>query len=115
LPKSSLGVIRFHLDQHVSNAIARGLRARGMDVSTTAEAGLQDAPDDEQLAYILDVNRVIFTQDDDFLRIHSSAQEHPGIIYSKQGTRTVGEIIRFLQLVNDCLDPEDMRNRVEYF
>jgi predicted nuclease of predicted toxin-antitoxin system len=108
-------VIRFHLDQHVSNAIARGLRLRGVDVTTTADARLQDAPDDQQLAYMLQSGRVFFTQDDDFLQIHSSGQDHPGIVYSKQGTRSIGEIIRFLQLMNDCLQPEDMRSRVEYF
>lgn len=108
-------MIRFHLDQHVSNAIARGLRVRGIDVTTTAEAGLQDAPDELQLAYIMEAGRVIFTQDEDFLRIHSSGDEHPGIVYSKQGTRSIGEIIRFLQLMNDCLKPEEMHGRLEYF
>jgi len=29
--------------------------------------------------------------------------------------RSIGDIIRFLQLMNDCLDPEEMRGRVEYF
>jgi predicted nuclease of predicted toxin-antitoxin system len=108
-------VIRFHLDQHVPNAIARGLRRRGIDVTTTAEAGLQDSGDDAQLAYQLKTRRVILTHDDDFLRIHSSGKAHPGIIYSRQGARSIGEIIRFMQLVNDCLEPEDMQNRVEYF
>ena len=108
-------MIRFHLDQHVSNAIARGLRVRGIDVTTTAESGLQDAPDEQQLAYIVETARVIFTQDEDFLRIHSSGEDHPGIIYSKQGTRSIGEIVRFLQLMNDCLGPADVCGRVEYF
>jgi len=99
----------------VSNAIARGLRARGVDVTTTAEVGLQNASDDSQLEYIESAGRVIVTQDDDFLRFHSAGQQHPGIIYSKHENRSVGEIIRFLQLVNDCLDPDDMRGRVEYF
>jgi predicted nuclease of predicted toxin-antitoxin system len=108
-------VIRFHLDQHVSNALARGLRVRGVDVATTAGVGLQDASDDRHLDYIVKTGRVIFTHDDDFLRLHSSGQPHPGIVYSKQGARSIGEIIRFLQLMNDCLDPEDMRGRVEYF
>jgi predicted nuclease of predicted toxin-antitoxin system len=108
-------VIRFHLDQHVPNAIARGLRVRGVDVTTTVEAGLQDASDERQLEYILTAGRVIFTQDDDFLRIHSSGQQHPGIVYSQQGARSIGEIIRFLQLMNDCLRPEEMRGRLEYY
>ncbi len=29
--------IRFHLDENVSNAIAEGLRRRGIDVTTTPE------------------------------------------------------------------------------
>ena len=33
-------MIRFHLDENVSNAIADGLRQRGIDVTTTSEAGL---------------------------------------------------------------------------
>ena len=46
-------VIRFHLDQHVANAVALGLRLRGVDVSTTHEAGLQDADDLAHLAHAL--------------------------------------------------------------
>jgi hypothetical protein len=61
---------------------------------------------------MLESERVIFSQDDDFLRIHHAGNLHPGIVYSKQGTRSVGEIIRFLQLMNDCLQPEDMRCRL---
>jgi predicted nuclease of predicted toxin-antitoxin system len=87
---------------------------RGIDVTTTAEVGLQDAPDEQQLAYILQTGRVIFTQDEDFLRVQRFFGEHPGIVYCKQGTRGIGEIIRFLQLVNDCLEPEEMRGRLEY-
>jgi predicted nuclease of predicted toxin-antitoxin system len=109
------GVIRFHLDQHVSNAIARGLRARGVNVTTTAEAGLQDASDERQLAYLVASGRVFFTHDDDFLRVHRSGESHPGIVYSKQGTRSIGEVVRFLQLMNDCLGTEDMWCRLEYF
>ncbi len=88
---------------------------RGVDVTTTSEAGLQDAPDEEQLAYLLQTERVIFTHDDDFLRIHRSGVEHPGIVFSKQGARSIGEVIRFLKLMNDCLEAQDMRRRVEYF
>ena len=33
--------MRFHLDEHVPHAIAEGLRRRGIDVTTTVEAGLR--------------------------------------------------------------------------
>jgi hypothetical protein len=37
--------IRFHLDENCSHAIAAGLRRRGIDVTTTPEAGLLGAGD----------------------------------------------------------------------
>ena len=35
-----LNKIKFHLDENVSNAIANGLRMRGIDVTTSPEQGL---------------------------------------------------------------------------
>jgi predicted nuclease of predicted toxin-antitoxin system len=108
-------VIRFHLDQHVANAVALCLRLRGIDVSTTHDVGLQDAEDLDHIAYALGERRVIFTQDDDFLRHHRAGVPHAGIVYSEQGSQSIGEIVRFLKLMNDCLDAEDMIGEVEYF
>jgi hypothetical protein len=50
--------IRFHLDESVSNAIAAGLRRRGIDVTTTPEVGLLAASDEEQLSFALSQNRI---------------------------------------------------------
>ncbi len=107
-------MIRFHLDQHVAYGVALGLRLRGVDVSTTHDAGLQDAEDLAHIAYAIAARRVIFTQDADFLRHHQAGIPHAGIIYSKQGTRSIGEIVRYLKLINDCLDMDDMVGEVEY-
>ena len=107
-------MIRFHLDQHVANAVALGLRLRGIDVSTTHEAGLQDAEDPAHIAYALAEGRVIFTQDDDFLRHHHVGVPHASIVYAKQGSRSIGEIVRYLKLMNDFLDAADMIGQVEY-
>ncbi|HEX5102520.1 MAG TPA: hypothetical protein VFV87_01835 [Pirellulaceae bacterium] len=46
-------MLRFHLDAQVDHAIARGLEARGIDVTTTTDAGLLGEPADM-------VNRVEF-------------------------------------------------------
>jgi predicted nuclease of predicted toxin-antitoxin system len=61
--------IKFHLDENVHNAIAQGLRRRGIDVTTTPEKFLIGVSDEAQLTFALSENRVIFTQDTDFLRI----------------------------------------------
>jgi len=49
--------IRFHLDENCAHRIAAGLRRRGIDVTTTPEAGLNGATDDEQLAHCLTNSR----------------------------------------------------------
>jgi predicted nuclease of predicted toxin-antitoxin system len=57
------GQIKFHLDENVSNAVAEGLRRRGIDVTTTPKQNLMGASDPEQLAFALEQQRVIFTQE----------------------------------------------------
>jgi predicted nuclease of predicted toxin-antitoxin system len=106
--------MRFHLDEHVAHAVATGLRRRGIDVTTTADVALLDAPDERHVAFALRENRVIFTLDRDFLRIAARGDEHAGIIYAAQGSQTIGEVVRFLTLMHDCLGEHDMHGRIEY-
>ena len=106
--------IRFHLDEHVANVVAGGLRRFGIDVTTTHEAGLRGATDPAQLAYANAEGRVIFTEDNDFLVLAHLGLEHPGIVYCQQNTRSIGEIISGLELVWELCEPEVMRNRVEF-
>lgn len=108
------GRIKFHLDENVSNAVAEGLRRRGISVTTTSEENLIGASDDEQLAFALSQDRVIFTQDDDFLRLHQSDVAHAGITYCHQGSRSIGEIVQTLALIWEWVDPEDIVGQVEF-
>src|SRR5262245_56244973 len=86
--------IRFHLDENVDPRIAAGMRLFGMGVTTTPEAGLLFASDEEQLDYIARERRAIFTQDTDFLRLHTAGQSHPGVAIYPAGTRSFDEVIR---------------------
>jgi len=106
--------IRFHLDENCDPRIARGLRHRGVGVTTTPEVGLLHASDEEQLAYVIPEGRVLFTQDADFLRFDASKLQHPGIAYCHPESRSLGEIILRLVLIWEIYEPEEMRNRVEY-
>lgn len=103
--------IRFHLDENVNSAIATGLRGRGVDVTTTREAGLIAADDEEQLKFAKSEGRVVVTHDDDFLRVQI---DHTGIVYCGQGRRAIGEIIQWLILMWEVLDSEDIENKVEF-
>jgi predicted nuclease of predicted toxin-antitoxin system len=85
--------IRFHLDENVNSVIASALRRVGADVSTTASAGLIGQSDLEQFAFIQRENRVMVTHDDDFLKIVSARDDHPGIAYCQKVKRSTGEIV----------------------
>lgn len=106
--------IRFHLDEHVARAVAEGLRRLGIDVTTTADAGLLGAEDSDQIAYALAQSRVIFTEDADFLIWAVAGDPHAGVVYCHQQTRTIGQIIRALELVWHVYEPDEMKNRVEF-
>jgi predicted nuclease of predicted toxin-antitoxin system len=107
------GLIKFYLDEHVHPAVAAGLRRRGVDVLTTKEAGMLSATDVEHLALAASEARVIFTQDDDFLRLHARGQTHAGIVYARQRT-AVGHIVRGLMLIYQVLSAEEMHNHIEF-
>lgn len=106
--------MRFHLDEHVDDAIAAGLRRRGIDVTTTIEAGLQTASDTEHLAIAFRENQCVVTMDDDFPALASSGIQHCGIVYCHQQSRSVEQIIEFLVLLDACLIEDEMRNHVEF-
>jgi predicted nuclease of predicted toxin-antitoxin system len=91
--------IRFHLDEHVSHAVADGLRRLSIDATTTPDANLLGADDADQVAYGLAQGRVIFTQDDDFLVLAAAGMPHAGVVYCRQNTRSIGQVIRALELI----------------
>jgi predicted nuclease of predicted toxin-antitoxin system len=108
-----MAMIHFHLDEHVPHAIAEGLRRRGIDV-TTVEAGLRSATDDVHLAYALEQQRVIVTNDPDFLVLVQEDRPHMGIAYCDQGRRSIGEMIRRLVLLWERYPAEALRSRIVF-
>jgi len=107
-------MIRFHLDEHVSPAVAAGLRQRGIDATTTADAGLLGADDDAHLAFALAQGRVVVTHDDDYLVHHASGVSHAGIAYCHQNKYKVGDLFRALLLLYGSSTEDEMRGRVEF-
>lgn len=106
--------IRFHLDENVPAAIAAGLRRLGIDVTRTQDVGLMGALDEDQAAWAFAEGRVIFTQDEDFLRIHAAGVEHAGIAYCHQRARSLGQIVGSLAEIWELLEPDEMAGRVEF-
>ncbi|MFN6487985.1 MULTISPECIES: DUF5615 family PIN-like protein [unclassified Nostoc] len=86
----------------------------GIDITTTNDVELRTQTDEVQLAFIQETQRVLFTQDADFLIIASFRLDHPGITYFNKGTRSIGEIIQTLVLIYEVMTPEEMIERVEF-
>ncbi len=87
--------IRYYTDEHVARAVVNGLRQRGIDVLSVVEAAMLGAEDEAHLVFGLAEQRVIFTQDADFLRLAAADKQHAGVVYTPQRMSS-GEIIRGL-------------------
>ena len=105
--------VRYFTDEHVAKAVAGGLRKRGIDVLTIAEAGLLGADDEDLLAFGREEKRVVVTQDRDFLRIAAREPDHSGIAYAPQ-ERSIGEMVRMLDLLAQVSHAEGMYGRIEH-
>ena len=106
--------LRFHLDEHISHAIAQALRQRGVDVTTTTEAGLRTLSDEAQMEYVQREQRVFVTSDAGFLGRSAEGQPHCGIVYYPPNTRSIGQVVTYLILMYEILTPEEMVSQVEY-
>jgi len=105
--------VSFYMDEHVHSAITRGLRLRNIDVLTAQDAHMLGASDEEHLKLATHLNRVVFTNDDDFLKLQAAGFEHAGIAFAHQRT-SIGRVVRALTLIHELLSVEDMANRVEF-
>ncbi len=106
--------IRYHLDESVPNAIANGLRLRGIDVTTAKDAGLLEASDLEHIEFSHEHQRVVFSFDDDFLAIANEGVEHSGIAYSHQRDRTIGQVVHGLVALWRDKTAEEMVGQIHF-
>ena len=110
--------VRFYMDHHVHAAITEGLRRRGVDVLTAYEDGAAQLDDPQLFARATQLERVLFSQDTDLLVLAEqwlqAGREFARLVYAHQLGVTIGQAVRDLTLIAQALDPEDMRNRVEF-
>lgn len=71
------------------------------------------ATDETHLVFALQEQRVIFSQDDDFLKLHAKGLLHAGIAYAHQRV-AVGVVIQGLLLIQQVLESDEMQNHVEF-
>ena len=101
------------MDEHVPPAVSNGLRLRGVDVLTTQKTGMLGGGDRILLDHASRLERVMLSQDDDFLILHQQGVPPAGIAYAAQQT-PIGDLVRGLLLIHDVLTAEEMHGRVEF-
>ncbi|MEO8493480.1 MAG: DUF5615 family PIN-like protein [Planctomycetota bacterium] len=110
--------LRLYMDHHVPSAITRGLQQRGIDVLTVGDDQTEQWDDEALLQRATELNRIVFTQDDDFLAIgrswQHSGRDFAGIVYAQQLRVTIGQAIRDLELIAQVMSLDEMRNRIDF-
>ncbi|MDY6789066.1 MAG: DUF5615 family PIN-like protein [Candidatus Nanohaloarchaea archaeon] len=107
--------MKVYIDESVYPAISNGLRRRDVEAVDVREEGNIGMSDKEQLEFADKNNLVIFTFDDDFIRLVNRLDlTHPGIIYCDQRKYSIGEIIRRLEAVVETRSEEEITSNVIY-
>ena len=110
--------IRLYTDVHVPEAITEGLREREVDVLTSQADNTRTCTDPQLLDRAGSLQRVLVTQDEDFL-VETAVRQRAGIsftgvVFAAQTRTTVGQCIADLELIAKVYEPEDLFNQVEY-
>ena len=107
-----------YMDVHVPSAITEGLRRRGIDVLTSQEDGTREADDEVLLTRATGFGRLLFTQDEDFLKLaaqwQSSQRRFRGIAYAYQIGTSIGRLVEDLELLVLCATDDELENQVTY-
>jgi hypothetical protein len=106
------------VDVHVPAAVTEGLRRRGIDVLTSQSDGTDRWDDESLLQRATDLERILFSQDEDLLPIaaarQSAGRDFAGLIYAHQLGLGIGQLIDDLELLCVCAEIEEIQNHIVY-
>lgn len=105
--------VRLYFDENMRGEVLAQLRRRGIDIVTVQELDLRGASDLSHLIRAREMQRVICTNDQDFLRLASSGVPHAGLVFGSPHT-TIGDWVKSLVLLCEIMTAEDMQNHIEY-
>jgi hypothetical protein len=108
-------MIPLYMDVHVHSAVTNQLRRRGVEVLTAQEDHRREADDDALLERARELQRLIFTQDDDFLALTSGWQREKrlfaGIAYGTR-RRLIGRYVEDLELITKSTELPEWENAI---
>jgi Domain of unknown function (DUF5615) len=109
--------LRLYADECVDRRIIAGLRRRGTDIATAADAELLGASDEQHLGHAAALGRTIVSADRDFLALvkerSGAVAGFPGLIFVVAPT-AIGPVVQAIELIASILDPDEMANWIEW-
>jgi predicted nuclease of predicted toxin-antitoxin system len=106
------------MDVHVRRAVTDGLRLRGIDVLTAQEDGATLLEDSDLLNRATNLDRMLFTQDEDLLRETKRRQQagepFASVVYAHQLNITIAECIDDLEIIAKATGPDDWHNQMMF-
>lgn len=107
-----------YMDENVHGAITNGLRQRGIDVLTVQADGKSGIDDPAVFERAVNLNRILFSQDDDLLKEankrQAAGERFPGVIFARQTKVSIGTCIRDLELISTLGEPSEFENSVVF-
>lgn len=110
--------LALYMDHHVPRQITQGLRLRGIDVITALEDDAHELEDADLLKRATELNRVLFTRDDDLLVLarewQTSGVFFAGVVYAHQLRVSIGTCVEDLSIIAQAGEPDDLANGVRF-
>jgi hypothetical protein len=110
--------LALYMDEHVPRKITEGLRQRRVDVLTIQEDNRVGFPDAALLDRATELERVMFSRDQDFLieasRRQAEGTVFSGVIYAHQMLVSIGKCVQDLEIIAKACSPKELANRVLY-
>ena len=110
--------VAFYMDHHVPRAITLGLRLRGVEVITANEDSTSEMDDPALLDRARELERVLFTRDDDLLAEATKRQREGisfrGVIYAHQLRVSIGTCVKDLEIIAKAGEPEDFMSPIVF-
>jgi predicted nuclease of predicted toxin-antitoxin system len=106
-------MIVIQCDEHVPRSVQEGLQAKGIDARRVETEKLKGISDIELLSFCLKNNRVLLTNDADFV-VLAKRERHLGIIFITDQRAPVGEIIRAVLYLCYAVENSGFRNSLFY-
>ena len=104
------------MDVHIPRVITNGLRLRSVDVLTAREDGANLFTDEELLKRAAELERVLFTYDDDLLKIAAKNIDEKinfnGLLYAHPLRISIGACILDLEIISNVLEPDEIKNQI---